>query len=85
MIVIKRDNTTQEFDESKIFKVVKAAGLSTEQAEELSQALAQKFANNEQVSSLEIRDEVSSQLHAIDEYAANMFDWYQEQKEEGRV
>lgn len=85
MIVTKRDKTTEEFDKSKIFRVVKAAGLSTEQAEQLVESIEKQIANKPEVTSLEIRDKVSIQLHSIDEYAANMFDWYQTQKEEVRV
>lgn len=83
--VVKRDGTKEVFQPEKIAKVVKAAGLTEAQAKLLSELVdthikAQKLAG---VTSLIIRDIVSSEIKKIDQNAANLFDWYQKVKQDG--
>ncbi len=81
MKVIKRNGSTEEFDLAKIERVVIAAGLSPESATTLSTAVSSAFKDKLELTSLQIRDEVLKQLKLMDQYAANMFDWYQKTKE----
>jgi transcriptional regulator NrdR family protein len=81
--IIKRDGRVEDFDTEKIKKVVKAAGLSDVEADELSERIS-KWAhtlNREEVSSLEVRDKVIEELQELDEFAANLFAWYQKTKD----
>ena len=84
MIVIKRDGSKQEFDKAKIAKVAQAAGLTPEQASNLANEAETELQNSQDVSSLEIRDIVSKKLREVDQYAADLYDWYQKNKEEGK-
>lgn len=81
MKVVKRNGSIEDFDLAKIERVVIAAGLSPEKASELSQKVSVSFSGQNEVNSIEIRDEVLSALKEMDQYAANMFDWYQKTKE----
>jgi transcriptional regulator NrdR family protein len=81
MKVVKRNGSIEDFDPAKIERVVIAAGLSPEKALELSQKVSDSFSGQNEVSSIEIRDEVLFALKEMDQYAANMFDWYQKTKE----
>jgi 2-phosphoglycerate kinase len=85
MIVVKRDGSTQEFDKAKIAKVAQAAGLTIDDAVVLASETEAEISSKDKVTSLEIRDIVSKKLRAKDKYAADMFDWYQKDKEKGLV
>lgn len=82
ILVIKRDGSREPFDPRKIARVVVAAGLRQEQAENLSRQVdtwAQSQTEAE-LSSLVIRDRVLSLLREVDESAANLYAWYQKTK-----
>lgn len=81
--VIKRDGSEQEFEKDKIARVVQAAGLTADQAKDLAEKIDSWMhaQSDEKISSIQIRDEVLNQLRQMDEYAANMFEWYQKTKE----
>jgi transcriptional regulator NrdR family protein len=81
--VIKRDGSIEEFEKEKIAKVVKAAGLTEEKAEALSNKVAEEIRNleKERVSSKEIRDLVTSELKKADEYAYGLYVWYEKMKD----
>lgn len=80
--IIKRDGTKEPYDEEKIIRVVKAAGLDDEKSIELAHAVTQKLqgTNIEDVTSIRIRDIVLEELKIMDQYAANLFEWYQKTK-----
>ena len=82
-MVIKRDGSEQAFEKDKIARVVQAAGLTADQAKDLSEKIDSwmQKQSEEKVSSIQIRDQVLNQLRQTDEYAANMFEWYQKTKE----
>jgi transcriptional regulator NrdR family protein len=80
MKVVKRDGSTEEFKLEKIARVVKAAGLDEQDSENLAQRVS-RVVEGQEVSSLEIRDHVLDELKNTNEYAANMYRWYQETKD----
>lgn len=81
--VIKRDGSEQAFEKDKIARVVQAAGLRADQAKDLAEKVDDwmQKQSEEKINSIQIRDEVLNQLRQMDEYAANMFEWYQKTKE----
>jgi transcriptional regulator NrdR family protein len=81
--VTKRDGSTEKFEEEKIARVVAAAGLEPGKAHEFAEKIAKwvKHRNKRTVSSLEIRDRVIKELKKTDDYAANLFVWYQKTKD----
>ena len=85
--VIKRDGSVRDFDQEKIAKVTKAAGLENEEADKLAQGVKEwaEGLNKEQITSLEIRDRVSEELKLLNSYASRKYDWYQEMKTSGKV
>jgi len=80
--IVKRDGTPEKYDPQKIERVVEAAGLNPEEAKILSGKVTNWLVTNkkEKITSLEIRDQVIKELEAVDEYAANLFKWYQKVK-----
>lgn len=83
LTVIKRDGSRQHFQSRKISKVVKAAGLNSNQTAKLAKTVSLWAAslNKNEVSSLRIRDKVLEQLRLIDPPVARLFQWYQKTKE----
>lgn len=82
-VIIKRDGSEEAFDEAKIARVTTAAGLEAAAATQLASKIA-SWVNSlpeEKVTSLQLRDKVLVLLRQADEYAANMFEWYQKTKE----
>lgn len=81
--VVKRDGSEETFQPQKIEKVVKAAGLIEEEAKALAAKITSWVKNlgKPKVTSLEIRDQVISELKVANEYAFNMFTWYQKTKD----
>ncbi len=83
MIVIKRDGSKEKFEEKKIAKVVKAAGLT----EETARALAQKISIEikklglKEVPSKKIREHVTQELKKADTYAFGLYVWYERTKD----
>ena len=84
--VIKRNGEKEAFSKLKVAKVAVAAGLSETQAVELANNLELELIKQgkDSVTSLDISKIVSSELHKVDEYAANLYDWYQKIKEDGQ-
>lgn len=81
--VIKRDNSTEDFDLEKISRVVQAAGLEPNEANDLALAVQKQIIDSGRttLSSLIVRDLVIGQLHHVDENAANLFTWYEKTKD----
>lgn len=83
LLVIKRDGSEEDFSTEKLHRVVTAAGLTEAKAQIVIEKLkdwASKVTTTS-VTSLEIRDQVLKELTEVDNYAANMFSWYQKTKE----
>ncbi len=83
ILVIKRDGSKEPFDPEKISRVTLAAGLNQDQVQLLSRKLtlwASSLGTNE-ISSLDIRDQVLNELESIDENVARFFRWYQKTKD----
>lgn len=83
--VIKKDGTLEDFEKGKIERVTTAAGLSQEQAKELADIIASwiKSGGKQQVTTLQIRNQVVSELEKINQFAANAFVWYEKTKDHG--
>ena len=79
--VIKRDKSEEPFDQEKIIRVVKAAGLTNTQAKELADYVSNWARGKDKITSLEIRDKVLHKLKELNKYAADMFEWYQKTKD----
>lgn len=81
--VIKRDGKTEPYDEGKIAKVVQAAGLRPVDAEELAGKITSwiESSGKKQISSIDIRDRVFTELEKVDKYASGLFAWYQTTKD----
>lgn len=81
--VVKRSGLIEDFEQNKIAQVVKAAGLKSNQAKELAAKVAKwtKNTGKNQVTSLEIRDEVLQELPQYNNQAAQLFTWYQHTKD----
>lgn len=80
--VAKRNGTIEDYDESKIVKVVVATGLEPEQAQTLAVNVTKWIKDNSlsKVTSLQIRDQVVEGLKKVNKYSANLFVWYEETK-----
>ena len=83
--VIKRDGTLEEFEKEKIERVVAAAGLADDQAKNLANKIAAwlESAGKQQVTTLQIRNRVVSELQKINQFAYNAFVWYGKTKDHG--
>ncbi len=81
--VIKKDGSIEPFYPQKIARVTHAAGLTTEQAQKLADTVTEwvKAQNKPQITTLEIRNKVVELLRQANEYAANLFVWYEKTKE----
>lgn len=82
--VLKLDGSHEEFQPEKIARVVKAAGLSDEQAKQLSLDVT-NWVNtqaNGEITTLQIRDKVLEELRKVNSYAANLYEWYEKTKKE---
>lgn len=82
--VVKRDGSIEDFDEAKISKVVTAAGLPADKAQNLATSVSEwaKASGQEQVTTLQVKNKVIEELKKVDEYVANLFTWYEKTKEE---
>jgi len=80
--IIKRDGSKEPFYPWKIQRVVMAAGLDPEQSNKCTNAVTDWVMNlnKKELPSLELRDKVHEELKRIDQYSANMFEWYQKTK-----
>ncbi|RJR28913.1 hypothetical protein C4564_03740 [Candidatus Microgenomates bacterium] len=83
VLIIKRDDTTEPYEEEKIVRVVQAAGLRPIDAEELAKKITSwiETENKASVSSIDIRDRVFLELEKVDKYASGLFAWYQTTKD----
>jgi len=81
--IIKRGGSEEVFDKNKITKVVKAAGLSDNQAALLSENVNTwvEKCGKEKITSLEIRDKVLEQLKTMNDNAAGLYEWYEKTKD----
>lgn len=81
--VVKRDGAHEPFDEQKIVRVVRAAGVHEGQAVDLAKSASAWLAKQpgELITSLAIRDVVHERLEQVNKYAANLYRWYQKTKE----
>jgi transcriptional regulator NrdR family protein len=87
MQIIKRDKTREEFQPQKIKRVVIAAGLTESESETLMNNLnnwvdANKFETLEVTS---LRNKVVEELSALNKYAADLYQWYEETKYKPRM
>ena len=83
--VIKKGGTLEDFEKGKIEMVTIAAGLSRQQAKKLADDI-EKWAGTSgknQITTLQIRNQVLSELGKINEFAANAFLWYEKTKDRG--
>ena len=81
--IIKRDGTKEPYKSSNITRVIKAAGLNNDEAAKVTENITSwiiSLSKNE-ISSLQIRDQVLQELKKVKEDAANLFAWYQSTKE----
>ena len=83
MKVLKRKGDIEDYDESKIVRVVSAAGLPDEEAKKLGADVTKEIngLKVETISSLQIRDIVIEKLKEVDQRVADLFIWYQKTKE----
>ncbi len=82
MQILKRDKTTEEFDIQKVKKVVITTGLNEEQAEKVINHLNQwiEGQHTDIIDSIALRKKVQSELKIHNENAANLYEWYEENK-----
>jgi transcriptional regulator NrdR family protein len=83
-VVIKRDGAKEQFSVINISKVAMASGLSPEQAKQIAEVLVDwaKSLQKEFITSLEIRDKMLEELKKINVEAAQLYEWYEQSKEE---
>ncbi|OGD09907.1 hypothetical protein A2397_06300 [Candidatus Amesbacteria bacterium RIFOXYB1_FULL_44_23] len=81
--VVKRDGVKEPFDPAKITQVVNAAGLDFAQAQIVSDRVVAwvKKQKVPEISSLQIRDQITVVLETVDKQVANFFRWYQKTKD----
>lgn len=77
--VIKRDGSKEAYDETKVARVVGAAGAKGEDGKQVAKSITTWLVSSKQteVTSLSIRDRVIMELKKVNEEAANFFIWYQ--------
>ena len=83
--VIKKDGTLEDFEKDKIERVTLAAGLSQEQAKKLASDIEKwvESLGKNQIPTLQIRNQVLSELNNLNQFAANAFLWYEKTKDHG--
>lgn len=81
--VKKRDGSTENFEDAKIIRVVKAAGLTQIEAQRLAKDVRRWIKNHFEstITSVQIRNKVSKELNRVNPYAAGLYAWYQKLKE----
>lgn len=81
--VVKKDDSTQPYDQGKIARVVTAAGLKPEESEVLAQKVTAQIQmlGSEKVESSTIRNLVSAELLKTNQFAARAYDWYEKKKD----
>ncbi|MBI4129970.1 hypothetical protein HY468_01495 [Candidatus Roizmanbacteria bacterium] len=83
LTVVKRDRSKESFNREKIIRVVRAAGVAKDQAEQLAVRIADWLTKHhtKEITSLVIRDKVLEELRKINSAAAGLFEWYEKTKE----
>lgn len=82
LTVIKRDGTKDNYNPEKIKSVLTAAGLETDDIKKLISNIDNWITNqNKEMTTLEIRDQVITQLETLNPYVAGLFKWYQKTKD----
>ena len=83
--VIKRDGSLEDFEKGKIERVTAAAGLSQVQTKKLASDIEKwaKTSAKNQITTLQIRDQVLKGLNNLNQFAANAFVWYEKTKDRG--
>lgn len=81
--VKKRDGSIENYDPGKMIRVVKAAGLTEEEAQQLGDAVTAELTKREKsmVTSVQIRDSIIVEIQKINKTAANKFIWYEKQRD----
>jgi transcriptional regulator NrdR family protein len=77
--VVKKDGSLEDYDESKIFRVAKAAGLSVKQSGLVAADVTKWIAESglTKITTLQIRSSVVENLNKFDKSAANLYLWYE--------
>jgi transcriptional regulator NrdR family protein len=81
--VVKRDGAREPFDPEKIANVLKTAGLNPEDSQKVAAKVAD-WVNSQklpEISSLQIRDQISEILTSVNKQVADFFNWYQKTKQ----
>lgn len=83
MKIIKRDGSKEDFLPEKIIRVLLAAGLEEDSALVVSTNVTKwvKEQKHHELTSIQIRDRVISELGKVDPYIAGLFTWYQQSKD----
>ncbi len=82
--VKKRDGSLEDFDQTKIARVVTVAGLTHEQGQKLAAEITNwaQTNSNSFITSFQIRDKVIEELRKLNPNAANLYAWYEKTKGE---
>ncbi|MFV1917359.1 MAG: ATP cone domain-containing protein [Patescibacteria group bacterium] len=81
--VVKRDGKLEDFEKGKIERVLKAAGLTGQEAMNLTRKVVDWITSLDQrkVNSTQIKDKVHEELKKVNEYSAGLYEWYERTKE----
>lgn len=84
MLVIKRDQTSENFDPNKLVRVANAAGLTIDEAKNVAEEVENLLQGQKvnQIPSATIRDLMYKELLKVNKYAANLYKWYEKVKNE---
>ncbi len=81
--VLKKDGSIEAFESDKIARVAHAAGLSEDEALDMSEKITNKLMKDDanEITSLRIRNMVASELKKRDKYAYDLYIWYEKTKD----
>lgn len=81
--VLKRGKVTEPFQSNKIKNVTQAAGLKPDQAQQIADQITQWVSTltENTINSEEIRARVIAEMKKMNAYAADLFQWYEKNKE----
>ena len=81
--VIKKDGSSEDFEKGKIERVITAAGLYQEQAKKLASDIEKwaETSDKNQITTMQIRNQVLRELNNLNQFAANAFLWYEKTKD----
>lgn len=82
--IIKKDGAKQPFDQEKIKRIAVAAGLSDEEGKTVSENVANFVLsqNQPEINSSQIREKVLEELKKVNQFAANLYLWYEKTKDQ---